>query len=114
KVFTPYQELEAVTSEKGNFTANSTAFEENSLFGFVESSFLANSEYFICDDLGKEWADHIELKDESITFYHSKYKDSSFSATAFQDIIGQAQKNLGNLSPSDNQWPIKQTFWENN
>jgi len=114
KVFTPYHELGTVTSEKGNFTTNSTAFEGNSLFGFVENSFLANSEYFICDDLGKEWADHIELKEESITFYHSKYKDSSFSATAFQDIIGQAQKNLGNLSPSDNQWPIKQNFWSNN
>ncbi|RAV28047.1 hypothetical protein [Sinomicrobium soli] len=111
KVFIPYQELEHVTSEKGDFFAESTAFTDDSIFGFVENTFMVESEYFICDDLSKEWADHIALNEESITFYHSKYKDSSFSASAFQDIIGQAQKNLGNLSPSDNQWPLKQNHW---
>jgi hypothetical protein len=114
KVFIAHQELENVTSEKGNFTASSTDFNDDSVFGFVENNFKANSEYFICDDLGKEWADHIGLNDDSISFYHSKYKNSRFSASAFQDIIGQAQKNLGNLSPSDNQWPIKQNLWSNN
>ena len=114
KVFIPYEELEEVTSEKGNFTANSTDFDDDSIFGFVENSFIQDSEYFICDDLGKEWADHIGLNEDSISFYHSKYKNSQFSASAFQDIIGQAQKNLGNLSPSDNQWPLKQNLWSNN
>ncbi len=105
KVFIPHPELEYVTSEKGEFTNISTDFDDASTFGFAENYFMADSEYFICDDLGKEWADHIGLKDESISFYHSKFKNSKFSASAFQDIIGQAQKNLGNLSPSDNQWP---------
>lgn len=41
----------------------------------------------------------------------SKYQDSSFSATAFQDIIGQAQKNLGNFSPQDYQLNKKKELW---
>lgn len=113
KVFIPYPELEKVTSEKGSFTANSTSFTNDSIFGIVEDQFMDEAVYFICDDLGKEWADHIGLNDDSISFYHSKYKDSRFSAAAFQDIVGQAQKNLGNLSPSDYQWPIKQNLWAN-
>lgn len=111
KIFIPYKELKASKSEKGNFTKTSTSFDKDSIFGFVEDKFINDSEYFICDDLGKEWADHIGLNDEGISFYHSKYKDSKFSASAFQEIIGQAQKNLGNLSPTDNQWPTKLTLW---
>lgn len=114
QVFISKQELENVKSEKGSFKTNSTDFDDDSIFGFVESSFKTESKYFICDDLVKEWADHIGLNDEGISFYHSKFKNSRFSASAFQDIIGQAQKNLGNLSPSENQWPIKQKLWSKN
>jgi len=114
KIFIPFPELNDVISEKGSFTNESTSFELNSIFGFVEDNFLNDANYFICDDLGKEWADHIGLSEDVITFYHSKYKDSRFSASAFQEIIGQALKNLGNLSPSDNQWELKQNFWANN
>lgn len=110
-VLKPYPELEVIESEKGLFTANSKEFSDKSIFKFVEDEFSPQSKYFICDDLGKEWADHIGLYDDSISFFHSKYKDSKFSASAFQDIIGQAQKNLGNLSPSENQWPMKQKLW---
>jgi hypothetical protein len=54
---------------------------------------------FICDDLGKEWADHIGIADGRVSFFLSKYHDSHFSATSFQDVVGQALKNLGNLKP---------------
>lgn len=74
---------------------------------------MSSYDYFICDDLYKEWADHIGLNEKFISFYHSKYKNSSFSASDFQDIVGQALKNLGNLSPSDDQWDIKEGFWNN-
>ncbi|MDW9382801.1 hypothetical protein [Chryseobacterium sp. JV558] len=113
KIFKEHPELENVTSEKGKFRINSTDFETNSVFEFVENTFKANYEYFICDDLSKEWADHIGLNEDSIAFYHSKYKNSNFSASDFQDIIGQALKNLGNLSPSDDQWEIKENHWNN-
>ncbi len=114
KIFIPREELKHVVSEKGSFTSSSEKFDRNSIFGFVENSFIDDSCYFICDDLGKEWADHIGLSDDSITFYHSKFKSSNMSASAFQDIIGQAQKNLGNLSPSENQWPLKKALWSKN
>lgn len=113
KIFKNSPDLENVTSEKGTFRIDSTNFENESIFGFVEGKFKTNYEYFICDDLSKEWADHIGLNEESIAFYHSKYKDSNFSASDFQDIIGQALKNLGNLSPSDDQWEMKERFWSN-
>ncbi len=114
KVFKPYHELGSVTSEKGTIQNSSTHFSTDSIFGFVENKFLSDSQFFICDDLGKEWADHIGLYDDNISFFHSKYKESAFSASAFQDIVGQAQKNLGNLSPVDNQFLSKSTLWGRN
>ena len=111
KVFKTYNKLAAVTSEKGSIENTSTSFSNDSIFGFVEDEFLNDSRIFICDDLGREWADHIGLYDDNISFFHSKYKDSAFSASAFQDIVGQAQKNLGNLSPVDNQLQSKSELW---
>jgi len=111
KIFIPFEDLANITSEKGNFTINQTQFADDSIFNFVEKQFLDSSEFFICDDLGREWADHIGVTEDRVTFYLSKYKDSSFSATAFQDIIGQAQKNLGNLTPQNYQLMSKRDFW---
>ncbi|MEC5395916.1 hypothetical protein [Bergeyella sp. RCAD1439] len=113
KIFKDHPELENVTSEKGEFRTDSIDFTEDSVFGFVENKFKADYDYFVCDDLSKEWADHIGLNEELISFYHSKYKNSSFSASDFQDIVGQTLKNLGNLSPSDDQWDIKENLWNN-
>jgi len=111
KVFSPYNELQTTNSEKGNFNSIQTQFEVNSTFRFVEDTFSQNVDYFICDDLGKEWADHIGVTSNKITFYHSKHKDSKSSASAFQDIVAQALKNLGNLSPQDFQLESKRAFW---
>lgn len=111
KIFKPFVELENVISEKGIFNSSSTNFSEDSIFGFVEQKFKNDYDFFICDDLSKEWADHIGLNEESIVFYHSKYKNSNFSASDFQDIVGQSLKNLGNLSPSEDQWVIKENIW---
>ncbi|WP_320018668.1 hypothetical protein [Labilibaculum manganireducens] len=111
RVFKPNITLSNVKSEKGQVTKTSTNFSIGSIFEFVESEFLPAYTFFLCDDLGNEWADHIGLSDDNISFFHSKYKESNFSASAFQDIVGQAQKNLGNLMPSDNQWAMKKKSW---
>jgi len=87
------------TSEKGTFDATQTAFIGTSEFAFVEDEFMGEYDEFICDDLGKEWADHIGIADGRISFFLSKYHDSVFSATSFQDIVGQALKNIGNMKP---------------
>jgi hypothetical protein len=114
KIFKSDQALNNVTSEKGDFTNASTSFAASSIFNFVEATFKNQHDYFICDDLSKEWADHIGIDDEKITFYHSKWKSSNFSASDFQDIVGQAQKNLGNLVPQDYQLNDKAAYWANN
>lgn len=111
KIFKTDINLSNVTSEKGMFSPASTLFEPNSIFGFVEDKFQNDFNYFVCDDLSKEWADHIGISNDKISFIHSKHKISNTSASAFQDIVGQAQKNLGNLTPQDFQLESKRSIW---
>lgn len=111
KIFVAHNELENCDSEKGLFTAGQTEFTDLSIFDFVEQNFMADADYFICDDLVKEWADHIAIYDSKVIFYHSKHNTTQFSASAFQDIVGQAQKNLGNLSPQPYQLQEKRDLW---
>ncbi|WP_264564701.1 hypothetical protein [Flavobacterium sp. N3904] len=114
KIFRPDPRLENASSEKGIFTAAASNFSAGSVFNIVEDIFLPYSDYVVCDDLGKEWADHISISGNKIKFIHSKYKEVNFSASAFQDIVGQALKNLGNLMPQDFQLASKQNFWSSN
>lgn len=111
--FLPFVELSNVNSEKGVFTTGSINFSANSCFNFVESKFIGKHDFFVCDDLNKEWADHIGISTDTISFYHSKYKNVGFSASAFQDIVGQGLKNISNLSPRDYQLDSKQNIWSN-
>lgn len=111
KIFIPHNELNTTTGEKGNFTVVQTHFGNNTLFGFVENTYTNDFEYVICDDLGREWADHICINEDKIALFHSKFNAAQFSASAFQDIVGQAQKNLGNVSPQDYQIDGKRNFW---
>ncbi len=109
--FLPYPELSLIEDEKGAFTPASTHFEPNCCFGFVETAFSGKFDFFVCDDLGNEWADHIGIKSDTISFYHSKCKDVGYSASAFQDIVGQALKNISNLSPREYQLDSKLAVW---
>lgn len=105
--------LDLVTSEKGTVTAVSTAFNDDCVFGYVEQKF-ANEEFLVLDDLGDEWADHIAISKNKVTFIISKFSSAIFSATAFTDIIGQAQKNLGNIFAPDIRLNNKRLHWSNN
>lgn len=113
QTFVAYPELATVTSEKGKFTSNSTSFEARSIFNFVEKQFLNEFDYFVCDDLGNEWADHIGLNNNSVSFYISKYDDTVFSATSFHEVIGQALKNLGHIFPLEYIIDDKENIWGN-
>ena len=112
KIFRAYPELNNTTSEKGDLDNTSTSFGTDSVFHFVENKFKENFDYFICDDYGREWCDHLGINDNKIAFYHSKSKDSLFSASDFQDVIGQAQKNFGNLTPTNGQLAWKESAWQ--
>lgn len=81
------------------------------MFHVVENEIYQDADYLVCDDLGNEWADHIAIKDDTISFIHSKCKDKAgLSASAFQEIVGQATKNIGNLDPSDKELDNKKNL----
>lgn len=114
KIFLPKESLLSINSEKGDILDISDTFNENSLFNFIEKELEDKVDYLVCDDLGKEWADYISIKDNEISFLHAKSKNSNFSASAFQEVVGQALKNLGNLTPTIEQLEQKKTLWQNN
>lgn len=93
-----------------------SGFPKDSEFYFVEQNFMDKDSFFICDDMNEEWADHIKIlpKEHSVTFYLSKFSDHKLSATAFQDIIGQAQKNIGNFILSEKVLKSKEDYWKGN
>ena len=103
KTFEPLDGLGGVGTEKHhkkNFQ-ELDSWSEDSIFLLVENNFQNNFDYFICDDCKQEWADHIGISADKITFFVEKHNDSKTSASAFQDAIGQALKNLGYLTPTD-------------
>ena len=105
-------DLVNTTSEKGDVAAESTVFEEGSLFRFTEDKYSANGKIMVCDDLGTEWADHILMGEDSVALFAAKHKDLCFSASAFQEVVGQAQKNLGVFFPLDGMWDSKIRKWQ--
>ena len=101
----PMNEIAAVTSEKGDgYDATSTDFKIGSMFNVVEKKIFNDADFLLCDDLGNEWADHIAIRENSMSYIHSKCNDGSatLSASKFQEVIGQAIKNIGNMNPDDN------------
>lgn len=113
----PLATLNTATSEKGeNYANNDTEFKPGSIFRIVEDEFAAST-CLICDDLGNEWADHIAISGDTISFIHSKSNnqagETTLSASKFQDAIGQALKNIGYLNPTDAFLTAKQHGIEN-
>lgn len=98
-VFEGVPEMGPVTSEKGQPGPASTDFAVDTVFHVVEDRFRKEAAtHIVCDDMGHECADHIVLTDNRISFIHSKGKGSaSLSASAFQEVVGQALKNIGNM-----------------
>lgn len=95
-------ELKNVTGEKGLFTTAHTTFDIDSTFGAVLSTIALEDNVVVCDDLGDEWADFIGFRTDPsaprVTFYHAKHGELSLGASPFHVSVGQAIKNLGNLS----------------
>tara|TARA_B100001059_G_scaffold227998_1_gene258511 strand:+ start:520 stop:2343 length:1824 start_codon:yes stop_codon:yes gene_type:complete len=110
-VFESCDELSDVESEKGRFTNSSENFSSCSIFNKVENTVNSCAPYMFLDDLGNEWADHIAVSDGVIEFYHSKHGNEGLSASKFQDVVGQAQKNLGNFVPPVHRIDTKKQKW---
>ena len=104
-ILCPLDALSRVKSEKGSgYNENSADFESTSMFYVIEKNIFKDVDFLLCDDLGNEWADYIAIKNNKISYIHSKCNEgrSTFSASKFQEIIGQAVKNIGNINPDDN------------
>jgi len=110
-IFIPDALINKVTTEKGPVTKSTSKFSKNTSFAYAETKF-SDGEYLLLDDLGDEWADHIRIKGSEIAFILSKTDKRKFSATAFTEVIGQAQKNIGNLNAMDSQIKAKLGNWK--
>lgn len=95
----PVPALSTCQSEKGEdaLTPQSTAFPASSVFRVIET--VSQEAMLICDDLGDEWADYVGLDEgtHTITLYHGKHRDLTAGASAFQEVVAQALKNLGRI-----------------
>ena len=114
-LFIPIKDLKLIESEKGNKVSlppSATLWNKNTLFGIIsrcgngyidqkELVKYLDFEYLVCDDLNKENADFIGINKSknTIALIHAKGKEAILSASSFQEICGQAVKNLDLLSP---------------
>ena len=120
RVLNPIAELEDLDCEKhtqrNQNTEGLNEWGKKSVFKVVEDCIIPEHgyDYVICDDFNDEWADHIAIGYDVVAFFVSKHKKSQNSASDFQDVVGQALKNLGNMNPSEAQLTRKQASWEGN
>lgn len=69
----------------------------NYIKGHYVEKYDGKIDYLVCDDMRKEIADFIGIDEErkKIILIHCKHGGSNKSASSFQDVCGQAIKNLG-------------------
>ena len=113
KLLKEESQLNRLSYEKhpGHSPAGLTDWDPQSVFKVVEQVFMPQYDYFICDDCNDECADHIGITTDRVSFFVSKHKTSHDSASDFQDVVGQALKNLGNMTPSKAQLDEKAKEW---
>lgn len=114
KCFDIQQNLDSDTSEKGSTKPNDTDFPPKSVFNTAENSIYHNNEWLCCTDLGDEWADYICIRNNALLFIHCKHGDQSGGASCFQEVIGQALKNLGRARCTPADFEAKLNATQNN
>jgi superfamily II DNA or RNA helicase len=106
--------LANIHTEKGRRTRGTSGWEAGSLFDLIDhlgqgtelGQHFEGTRILVCDDMGTESADFIVAQDATkshrrrVIFIHAKAdaKGSTCSASALQDVCGQAQKNLREVS----------------
>lgn len=113
QLFHRHPSITAIDSEKGNdkLTAAADQWHRDTLFGLIARSAKGYGDkiledtfcfdYILCDDLGNEIADFIAIDEKTgkLVLIHVKAGKSKLSASAFQEVCGQAVKNLNYLVP---------------
>lgn len=93
-------ELSECEDEKtGDKSITTDNWPPKSVFRVIVDEIKSNYhdiEYIMCDDLNSEISDFIAVspKNETCYFIHCKHHKKSFSASDFQDVCGQALKNI--------------------
>jgi len=99
QMFRPDPQLAAIKSEKGRLLKSAVQFPKGTLFDYVESNFKNGVDHLILEDLGYEISDYIAVRKlQKIQLIHCKAADKKLSASAFQEVVGQALKNLSFFS----------------
>lgn len=108
RIFEARTELSAVIDEK---LVSQTEFQTGGIFRLVEDSLASTDALLVCDDLGDEWADYIAVEPlitpPRLVFIHCKHASRSTSASALQEPIGQALKNLSRLNRGSEEFAMK-------
>ena len=129
-LFEPTSELDLIKSEKGTTEqfgkANSplSTWPDNSIFQYLDRASsglcsgviidaLKDRPLLVCDDLNYEIADFIAAcpSTQQVAFIHCK-TGRKRSASDFQEVCGQALKNLEALSPFGNFQPHNLDRWD--
>jgi hypothetical protein len=121
-------ELRRPMREKGErCQADGRGWESGCLFDLIDSlgkgtgldPYFKDTEVLVCDDLNDESADFIlvqhatQTHHKRVVFIHAKASlhGSECSASALQDVCGQAQKNLREVSLFADPGPSKRAKW---
>ncbi len=124
QILVPCVELETVASEKGATVGDNTrGWDPASLFGMIDDVgastalgvHLGDPEILVCDDGGTEIADFIlsDTQPERVVLIHAKASAERrpYSASALQEVCGQATKNTNYLGMYNEQTPRNLGRW---
>jgi hypothetical protein len=113
QILNPFDCIRNIKSEKGSsiLPTDGNIWNKDSLFGLIANRAIGYGsaeleanftfDYMLCDDLEDEIADFICLDtvNKRIVLIHAKAGNSKLSASSFQEVCGQATKNLDYLIP---------------
>jgi superfamily II DNA or RNA helicase len=113
QIFRPHSCISKIRSEKGSkqLKVSGNLWHKDTLFGLIARSGSGyqdakleadfDFDYLLCDDLNSELGDFIglDIRNNRVVFIHAKAKYSKISASNFQEVCGQATKNLDYLTP---------------
>lgn len=116
--------LEKNGSEKGAACKpDESGWDDASVFGLIDSlgkgtsleGLFGTPDLLICDDLGTEIADFVLADEDRVIFMHAKGNTDTYkkpcSASALQDVCGQATKNIQFLSMFNEHKPKHLDRW---
>ncbi len=127
QVLTKSSKLASVKDEKYENKDHPTkekAWTENTLFGIIKKlggpaglqEFFGNPDILICDDMRTEAADFImaDTKRRRVVFIHAKASSTKkpYSASALQEVISQATKNINYLGMYNESIPPNLKDWD--